>query len=95
VIVVDDGSTDSTSSVAESKGVRVLRHNKNKGVGAARDYKPFQLFLVISVLFFLMGLALAIFLGIHYMRTGMFSPHKWAGFTSAFFFIISFLNLLL
>ena len=35
VIVVDDGSTDSTSSVASLAGATVIRHDKNKGKGAA------------------------------------------------------------
>jgi glycosyltransferase involved in cell wall biosynthesis len=35
VIVIDDGSTDGTASVAESHGARVIRHPENKGYGAA------------------------------------------------------------
>lgn len=35
VIVVDDGSTDDTARVAEKHGVRVVRHEKNMGRGAA------------------------------------------------------------
>jgi len=35
VIVVDDGSTDSTSSVASLAGATVIRHDKNMGKGAA------------------------------------------------------------
>lgn len=35
VIVVDDGSTDNTSSRAQQEGVRVLRHRSNRGYGAA------------------------------------------------------------
>ncbi|MBI2118077.1 MAG: glycosyltransferase family 2 protein [Elusimicrobia bacterium] len=35
-IVVDDGSTDETSKIAQNKGVKVVRHLKNRGVGAAR-----------------------------------------------------------
>lgn len=36
VIVVDDHSTDRTKEIAEAKGVRVISHPFNKGVGAAR-----------------------------------------------------------
>jgi glycosyltransferase involved in cell wall biosynthesis len=35
VIVVDDASTDDTSGEARSAGAEVLRHEKNRGVGAA------------------------------------------------------------
>lgn len=35
IIVVDDGSSDNTSSVSESKGVNTIRHNINKGKGEA------------------------------------------------------------
>jgi len=35
VIVVDDGSTDNTSRVAELAGATVVRHNENRGYGAA------------------------------------------------------------
>jgi len=35
VIVVDDGSSDSTASLVEKTGVRLIRHPYNKGNGAA------------------------------------------------------------
>jgi glycosyltransferase involved in cell wall biosynthesis len=35
VIVVDDGSTDNTSGVAELAGATVVRHTENRGKGAA------------------------------------------------------------
>src|SRR3990167_9130301 len=35
IIVVDDGSTDNTYKNAKSEGVRVIKHAKNKGKGAA------------------------------------------------------------
>lgn len=35
VVVVDDGSTDATASVAAAAGARVLRHTANRGKGAA------------------------------------------------------------
>jgi glycosyltransferase involved in cell wall biosynthesis len=37
VIVVDDASTDGTAAVAEELGARVLRHEKNRGEGGARN----------------------------------------------------------
>ncbi len=35
IIVVDDGSSDNTSGIAESYGVKVIKHMKNMGRGAA------------------------------------------------------------
>ncbi len=35
IIVVDDGSTDETASVALGSGARVLQHRRNRGYGAA------------------------------------------------------------
>jgi uncharacterized membrane protein/glycosyltransferase involved in cell wall biosynthesis len=37
VVVVDDGSTDSTSSVARAHGAIVIRHQVNRGLAAARN----------------------------------------------------------
>ena len=37
IIVVDDGSTDETSAVADGHGVRVIRHEVNRGLAAARN----------------------------------------------------------
>jgi glycosyltransferase involved in cell wall biosynthesis len=37
VIVVDDGSTDNSCCIAQRLGVRIVRHEKNAGRGAARS----------------------------------------------------------
>lgn len=37
VVVVDDGSTDRTCEIASSYGVRLLRHETNRGLAAARN----------------------------------------------------------
>jgi Glycosyl transferase family 2 len=37
VLVIDDGSVDDTSQVAEAMGARVIRHAKNLGLSAARN----------------------------------------------------------
>lgn len=37
IIVVDDGSTDQTAAVADRLGARVVRHEVNRGVAAARN----------------------------------------------------------
>ena len=36
IIVVDDGSRDRTAELAQTRGVRLIRHKRNLGVGAAR-----------------------------------------------------------
>jgi len=60
-----------------------------------RDYWPLKLFGFISFFCFLFSLGLAGFLFFHYLHAGSFSPHKWAGFTAGFFFIVSLLTLTL
>jgi glycosyltransferase involved in cell wall biosynthesis len=37
ILVVDDGSTDSTMAIAGDYPVRVISHNRNKGLAAARN----------------------------------------------------------
>jgi cellulose synthase/poly-beta-1,6-N-acetylglucosamine synthase-like glycosyltransferase len=37
VVVVDDGSSDDTARVAQSLDVRLIRHDRNRGVSAARN----------------------------------------------------------
>ena len=37
VIVVDDGSADDTAAAAERAGARVIRHERNRGLAAARN----------------------------------------------------------
>ncbi len=59
-----------------------------------RDYKPLSFFGIISFLTFLIGLALGGFLITYYLNTGAFTPHKWAGFASAFFIVMSSLSLI-
>ena len=60
-----------------------------------RDYKPFRLFGYLSLISFLFGLGFAVFLSVHYLKMGVFTPHKWAGFTAGFFFITTLLLLLI
>lgn len=60
-----------------------------------RDYKPFRLFGYASLVTFLIGFGFGLFLFIHYLQTGQFSPHKWAGFTSGFFLLSSLVLLLI
>ncbi|MGE0679734.1 MAG: glycosyltransferase family 2 protein [Candidatus Binatia bacterium] len=50
-----------------------------------RDYHPLRFFGGIAVVLVLFAVGLAAFLLIHYVRTGSFSPHKWAGFGAVTF----------
>jgi len=59
---------------------------------SCRDYKPFSLFAFLASLCFLVSLIMGIFFVTHYITTGAFSPHKWAGFTSAFFLVLASLS---
>ena len=60
-----------------------------------RDYKPSKLFGFIGLIFFLFALGLGSFLIIFYLNNGSFTPHKWAGFLSGFFIIISLMSFFL
>lgn len=50
-----------------------------------RDYRPLKFFSKIAVVCFFVGLLFLAFLMSVKMRTGMFTPHKWSGFTAAAF----------
>ena len=60
-----------------------------------RDYKPFRMFAAIALFLLAIGVALAVFLGVHYVRTGTFTPHKWAGFTAGFFIMLAMMSFVL
>jgi len=48
-----------------------------------RDYRPMLFFGSIALVLAVVGGGLLAFLGVHYLATGVFSPHKWAGFSGA------------
>ena len=54
-----------------------------------RDYKPLRLFAFISAVCFILGTGFGAFLLTHYILSGEFSPHKWAGFISGFLIIFA------
>ena len=58
-----------------------------------RDYKPMLVFGGFALVFFVIGIGFLIFLYIHYVTAGKFTPHKWAGFAGAGFLGISLLTL--
>jgi glycosyltransferase involved in cell wall biosynthesis len=56
-----------------------------------RDYKPLKFFGAISAILFLVSMCLGTFFLLHYWQTGKFSGHLWAGFSSGFLLLFSFL----
>jgi glycosyltransferase involved in cell wall biosynthesis len=58
---------------------------------AFRDYKPLKFFAFLGTVFLIIGLCLGGFFIYHYMNTGVFSGQLWAGFSSGFSILFSFL----
>lgn len=48
-----------------------------------RDYRPLRFFGGLAAALALPALGLAGFLAAHYLSSGQFTPHKWAGFSAA------------
>jgi glycosyltransferase involved in cell wall biosynthesis len=58
-----------------------------------RDYKPMRFFGTIAALLFSASVCLGAFFFLHYIQTGKFTGHLWAGFSSGFLLLFSFLFL--
>lgn len=58
-----------------------------------RDYQPMRLFGTIAAVLLLVAGALGTFLMLHYVSSGSFSPHKWAGFSATALFLLALLSL--
>ena len=58
-----------------------------------RDYKPLRFFGTIAAILFLLSFFLGAFFFLHYIQTGQFTGHLWAGFSSGFLLLFSFLFL--
>lgn len=58
-----------------------------------RDYQPMRFFGKIAVWLIVPAIALELFLLVHYLRTGQFSPHKWAGFVGAALLVLGLMML--
>jgi len=56
-----------------------------------RDYRPMLFFGSIALVLAVAGVGLLAFLGVHYLNTGVFSPHKWAGFSGAASLVLALL----
>jgi len=54
-----------------------------------RDYRPMRFFGTIALAFAIPAVLLEGFLAVHYLRTGDFSPHKWAGFVGLGLLVIA------
>lgn len=63
-------------------------------LSAFKDYRPLAFFVLLAVLIGLPGGVLGAFFGWHYLQTGSFSPHLWAGFASGFLLGLALLLLL-
>ena len=59
------------------------------------SYRPFIFFSVVAALFLILGFSLLTFLGVHYLRTGAFSPHIWSGFVGGSFALLGILTLVI
>jgi glycosyltransferase involved in cell wall biosynthesis len=76
----------------------IWRYAKNTSaiiLRSYRDYKPFTFFGVPACGCILTALALLGFFFAHYLRTGRFSGHLWAGFTGGGFLIVGLMLILL
>lgn len=58
------------------------------------SYRPFNFFASIAGGFALVSLGLLIFLLVHYLQTGAFSPHIWAGFVGGSFAFLTLITLI-
>ena len=59
------------------------------------SYRPLRFFASLAVIFAAIGLSLLGFLGMHYFRTGAFSPHLWSGFIGGSFSFLAILTLII
>lgn len=58
-------------------------------VSVVRDYRALKVFGTLSIFALIIGVGFGSFLMVHFLITGDFSPHKWAGFVSGFCFLFS------
>ena len=58
------------------------------------SYRPLRLFFWIAAVCLVIGFAHLLFLGLHYIDTGAFSPHIWAGFVGGSFCFLGFTTLM-
>jgi glycosyltransferase involved in cell wall biosynthesis len=70
--------------IGESRVAASIWHYARRSFGiiarAYRDYWPMQFFGLLGGLVSIPGLGFLTFLGVHRLRSGMFTPHIWSGF---------------
>jgi len=58
---------------------------------AFRDFAPLSFFGLLAFISFILGVGMTIFIGIHLIRTGSFTPYKFVGFGALYFISLSFI----
>lgn len=91
-IAVSGGREYGESRIASNLGHYAMKTSRII-LRAYRDYHPLRFFGGIALI--LMGGAALLlgFFGVHYLVTGHFSPHKWAGFSGAALAMLSLILL--
>ena len=59
------------------------------------SYQPFKFFSAVALFFFAVSAALLGFLGWHFLSSGTFSPHIWAGFVGGSFGFVGLVTLVM
>jgi glycosyltransferase involved in cell wall biosynthesis len=62
---------------------------------AFRDYKPFYFFGILAILPLVVGIGMLIFMLVHYIITGSFSPYKFIGFIGIYAFSLGLILLII
>lgn len=60
-----------------------------------RDYRPFKLFGFFSLILFIIGILLLMYMFYFKLSTGSFSPYKWLGFAGGAVVLSGFISLLI
>jgi glycosyltransferase involved in cell wall biosynthesis len=88
------GEREFGKSRVASSILRYARHTSRIILSTYKDYRPFAFFSFLALLAGLPGLGLATFFGAHFLATGTFRPHLWAGFSSGFLLMMALVFLL-
>lgn len=89
------GTREHGRSRIASNLFRYAAHSLRIMLRAFVAYRPFRFFAVLATLFLLAGVGFLGFLLAHYVSTGTFSPHRWAGFVGGSFGLLGILTLVL